>query len=217
MTYRYTCEENPHIGDKSSELELLDSWVLHGAWQPRIDVRLCIYQTVTNTIYSGLFVELWLGPWPIDSISRIRNAVIMCRPYVTLRLQKMFPRGRSWLCSVVVLVTATLGHCDNLMTWWLCLPPCTQHLPCAISSCLLASPRAEKRSSLILVSALRLFSRCWVFSCMADSADINTSVSFSFSLYFRSSYLQQGGKQGVCGISQRKLCLLQTTKQSLSF
>lgn len=61
------------------------------------------------------------------------------------------------------------------------------HPPCAISSCLFASPRAENRSSLILVSALRLFSRCRVFSCMADSADINTSVSFSFSLYLRSS------------------------------
>lgn len=59
--------------------------------------------------------------------------------------------------------------------------------PCAISSCLLASPSAEKRSSLILVSALRLFSRCCVLSCMADSADINTSVSFSFSLYLWSS------------------------------
>lgn len=65
--------------------------------------------------------------------------------------------------------------------------PHSRRLPCAISSCLLASPRAENRSSLILVSALRLFSRCWVFSCMADSADIRTSVSFSFSLYFRNS------------------------------
>lgn len=64
-------------------------------------------------------------------------------------------------------------------------------VPWAISSCLFASPRAEKRSSLILVSALRLFSRCWVLSCMAESADINTSVSFSFSLYFLSSC---GGK-----------------------
>ena len=60
--------------------------------------------------------------------------------------------------------------------------------PCAISSCLLASPSAEKRSSLILVSALRLFSRCWVLSCMADRADISTSVSFSFSLYLWSSW-----------------------------
>ena len=61
-------------------------------------------------------------------------------------------------------------------------------LPWAISSCRFASPSAENRSSLILVSALRLFSRCCVLSCMAERADINTSVSFSFSLYFRSSY-----------------------------
>lgn len=63
-------------------------------------------------------------------------------------------------------------------------------LPWAISSCRFASPSAEKRSSLILVSALRLFSRCCVLSCMAERADINTSVSFSFSLYFRSSCQQ---------------------------
>lgn len=65
--------------------------------------------------------------------------------------------------------------------------PTTGCLPWAISSCRFASPNAEKRSSLIRVSALRLFSKCCVLSCMADSADINTSVSFSFSLYFRSS------------------------------
>lgn len=68
-------------------------------------------------------------------------------------------------------------------------------LPWAISSCLFASPRAENRSSLILVSALRLFSRCWVLSCMAESADINTSVSFSFSLYFLSSCSENRDKK----------------------
>lgn len=66
-----------------------------------------------------------------------------------------------------------------------------KEIPCAISSCLFASPSAEKRSSFILVSALRLFSRCCVLSCMAESADMRTSVSFSFSLYLRNSWQKE--------------------------
>lgn len=58
-------------------------------------------------------------------------------------------------------------------------------LPWYISTCLLASPRAENKSSFNLVSALRLFSRCEVLSCIAASADINTSVSLCWSLYWR--------------------------------
>lgn len=75
-------------------------------------------------------------------------------------------------------------------------PRISPQVPWAISSCLFASPRAEKRSSLILVSALRLFSRCWVLSCMAERADISTSVSFSFSLYFLSSCRGNWGWEG---------------------
>lgn len=45
-----------------------------------------------------------------------------------------------------------------------------------ISSCRLASPRAENKSSLTLVSADRLFSKVVFLSCMACNADIRTSV-----------------------------------------
>jgi len=55
--------------------------------------------------------------------------------------------------------------------------------PWAISSCRRASPRAENRSSLMRVSALRLYSRCWAFSCMADSVDSSMSVSLSTQRY----------------------------------
>lgn len=93
--------------------------------------------------------------------------------------------------TLVFIKTECSDNNLNTSFWWELLSLDLYHPPCAISSCLFASPRAENRSSLILVSALRLFSRCWVFSCMADSADINTSVSFSFSLYLRSSCVRR--------------------------
>lgn len=45
-----------------------------------------------------------------------------------------------------------------------------------ISSCRLASPRAENKSSLTRVSADRLFSNVVFLSCIACNADIRTSV-----------------------------------------
>lgn len=63
--------------------------------------------------------------------------------------------------------------------------------PWAISSCLRVSPRAENRSSLMRVSALRLHSRCWAFSCMADRVDSSMSVSFSTQWYFPKAWVQR--------------------------
>lgn len=58
-----------------------------------------------------------------------------------------------------------------------------QHLPFIKSIWRLASPNALNRSNLMRVSALRLFSR-WVFlSCIAERADMSTSVSLCWSLY----------------------------------
>lgn len=61
--------------------------------------------------------------------------------------------------------------------------------PWAISSCLRVSPTAENRSSLMRVSALRLHSRCWAFSCMADRVDSSMSVSFSTRWYFPKAWV----------------------------
>lgn len=63
--------------------------------------------------------------------------------------------------------------------------------PWAISSWRRASPRAENRSSLMRVSALRLYSRCWAFSCMADRVDSSMSVSFSTQRYFPRAWVRE--------------------------
>lgn len=57
-----------------------------------------------------------------------------------------------------------------------------KYLPSRISSCRFASPRAEKRSSFIRVSALRLFSRWLFLSCNALNAPSNISLSPCLSL-----------------------------------
>lgn len=78
-----------------------------------------------------------------------------------------------------------------------------------ISSWRLASPRAENRSSLMRVSALRLFSRWAFLSCIADRADINISVSLWLSLYCLRlcKYVKSNGIQKYSVLFNQLKCL----------
>lgn len=124
----------------------------------------------------------------------------------TYRLSSVLPaRGApTFLCVASVWVTFEALFLHWICTWYLRI--CKEHKeikqtclekkcgPCAISCCLRASPRAENRSSLMRVSALRLYSRCWAFSCMADRVDSSMSVSCSTQRYFPKAWVQKHNK-----------------------